>query len=673
MVKKLNPSFVQYFAAYLKDLLGIKKNGGVINAEMFQGKVTAAANDYLNENYGIDAGGVRSAIAQSTPEAECANAIKARVHHNIQPDPRISYYKTQTEIGKVTLEDSTATLTKAINDHKKVDFSTSSTNISLPDMREGKDGKKKQTIVEFTPSSAVYCGKCWICNSDVMSYSGNSKRMYDADEKLMPEGSTGGFYIPCTTPCGDCEHVSAIMASYIAGMLKSGGFAKFYWASYYVACVECNRRKSNYIGVKLHSTKGWEVDEDGVNAIVNAIFPEGGVDQHASEYNPIRNALTVSYNSMTDDEKNEFRADVHENIKLGTQIWCITANEQMTKSSASSKMAFNVSRIIVAITGHLEVITKKLQKKASKSKTVYKSSTPWSKRRIGGMPTSNDDDDDYDITDDMTVDDYILRWHKLNVVEHVDEMDKEDEEGKDEVKDDEKGKDEMDTEDDEQENIALIETFIDEFYKAPYSKEFGEKLFEQFDIDPVIFEMLMTRLSHSMEEIIISLHDIQLAHVVSGSAESTPMLSQAVGPYVYKFGPGAKVGSASQDSEYSEYSQYAADSDAKMVSQNPDDIVKLKTTPVKGPQQQAAVVTLTKNASETDDYAGQTSKMAKIDPTSLGTIPLVELEKEEGGSRLNKNHSKNKSQTHNQMNRTKRISYIKHKQTRKNQHSRKTK
>jgi hypothetical protein len=44
-----------------------------------------------------------------------------------------------------------------------------------------------------------------------------------------------------------------------------------------------------------------------------------------------------------------------------------------------------------------------------------------------------------------------------------------------------------------------------------------------------------------------------------------------------------------------------------------------------------------------------------------------------GGKRLNKRHSKQKSQKRNQKNKTKRISYIKHKQTRKNKHSRKTK
>ena len=52
------------------------------------------------------------------------------------------------------------------------------------------------------------------------------------------------------------------------------------------------------------------------------------------------------------------------------------------------------------------------------------------------------------------------------------------------------------------------------------------------------------------------------------------------------------------------------------------------------------------------------------------TIPYYNAR---GGKRLNKRQSKQKSQKRNQKNKTKRISYIKNKQTRKNKHSKKTK
>ena len=309
MVKNINHGFVKYLAGYLKSLLLTKNR--TITAEQFQGTVTGAVNEYLKRHHNVDAGGVRSAIAQSTPEAECAKAKIARDIYNPGPDDRISHYKTQAEISKVQAEISKTPLLADItlgiykykyelakrNEHNLV-ISTdadweSKTIISLPDMRLGKDGnpipnKKRLETVPFRPESAVYCGKCWICRTDVMSYSGPSIQLYNND---IPDES--GVPIQCTTPCGDCEHVSAVMASYIAGMLKSGGFAKFYWASYYIACVECNRKKSNYIGVKLHATRGWEVDDDGVDTILNSIFPEDGskVTAHGLEYNPIRNAL----------------------------------------------------------------------------------------------------------------------------------------------------------------------------------------------------------------------------------------------------------------------------------------------------------------------------------------------------------------------------------------------
>jgi hypothetical protein len=168
MVKKLNPSFVEYFATYLKKLLSNKT--AVITAEMFQEQVTNAANVYLNENYGADPSAARAAIAQSAPEAECAKAINARAFHKIQPEPddRISYYKTQAGIDTVT---NLATLDDAFvkyntgNPYNRRDLNVkwvSKTNMLLPDVT----GRKRQQAVEFTPETAAYCGKCWICMTD---------------------------------------------------------------------------------------------------------------------------------------------------------------------------------------------------------------------------------------------------------------------------------------------------------------------------------------------------------------------------------------------------------------------------------------------------------------------------------------------------------------------------
>jgi len=362
MVKKLNPSFVEYFAGYLKKLLS--KTTRTITAKDFQEHVTTAANVYLKENYGADPNAVRSAIAQSTPENECTKAINARIKYEIGDDDRITFYKNQAQINSETKAE---TLESAKKDHPEVKVWTSKTNMLLPDPGQG--WKKRQMAVEFEPTTAVNCGECWICKTNVMSYRGNSNNWYDNDDRQVAPDTPDAKQIVGTTPCGDCEHVSAIMASYIAGMLTSAGFAKVYWASYYVACVECNRRKSNYIGVKLDATNGWQVDNNGVNAIVDAIFPINGVEPHASEYNPIRNALTANYNSMSAVERTRFREEVSGYIVDGTRTWCEAANTNMNKATATTKhikMSFNVSKIIVAITGHLNVITGPLEKRAKK-------------------------------------------------------------------------------------------------------------------------------------------------------------------------------------------------------------------------------------------------------------------------------------------------------------------
>jgi hypothetical protein len=668
MVKKLNPSFVEYFATYLKNLLADKKNNETITAEMFQEQVTNAANVYLNQNYGIDAGGVRSAIAQSTPEAECANAIKARALHKIGPDPRISHYKTQAEIGGLSSPD---TLERAQAAHPEVTNWTSKTNMLLYDETAK---KMRQQSVPFNIESAVYCGNCWICDTDVMSYTGPS-----TEEHRTKSDSPTKEWLEGTTPCGDCEHVSAIMASYIAGMLKSAGFAKFYWASYYVACVECNRKKSNYIGVRLHATRGWEVDADGVEAILNAIFSKNIVKIHESEYNPIRNALTNKYNDMSFAEKEDFRASVRANITSGTQTWCDAANENMTKTTAKTKhlkMAFNVSKIIVAITGHLKVITGPLEKKTKKRNAeskVVKVARPGpkstGKRARGGAPPedqvlarqeSGDEgqrpptpkvgDSDgtqesgdegqrpqtpivgYNDTQESGDEGQRPQTPKVGDSDGTQESDDEelislsrvheaDEKNdvvmapQEKADDDTDDKDDyimqwnnlLDNEDDDDENDETeyaVDADTEETILTYIGKIYGPRLFAQYELGPAIFNKLMVNLSTSMEEM---MNVSKQGQVASSSSQS----------------------SASGETTIFEFGQKA---------ESADDTKSKKT----------------------DQDEDRTAKKARPESRAESTsVPISPPRR--GGSRLNKRHSKNS---------TKRISYIKHKQTRKNTQNR---
>jgi hypothetical protein len=752
MVKKLNPSFVGRLANKLKDLLSNKT--ATISADQFQGEVTEAANKYLNDIYGVDPSAARSAIAQSTPEAECAKAIKARAVYNILPvvDDRISHYKTQTEIGNVTRND----FLKATGDHPEVKEWISKTNMLLFDANAG---KMRQKPVPFNIVSAVYCGKCWICNTDVMSYTGISTTTH-----IKAPGAPGA-YESGTTPCGDCEHVSAIMASYIAGMLTSGGFANVYWASYYVACVECNRRKSNFIGVKLNATDGWQVDDSGVNAIVDAIFPMNGVDQHASEYNPIRNALSDKYNGMTPDEKIAHRLVVKGYIEAGTETWCKVANDNMNKATASTKhikMSFNVSKIIVAITGHLNIITGPLEKRANKAKPgpgkasatgkkqgkVVKSSQSaqlGSKlpppprrppRKTGGGPFDNHDEYSY-----------IVHWNNL--------LDNEDE-----------YEDEYEDEDDvtfEARMLKYRNVMVDYI-----STIYGQRLFEQYQSDTETFEELMINLSKSMNEVLEPIPDIEPGEVASSSTERAGEKSTFVFPPTapstpptttketmevtpIKTGkpgdspmqiPGRTVTDPEAGSVYAPLTQPRGTATTKSNEDTPANVSifrqvsnppTMEVTPIKTGKPDDSEVDNAKSgvkrlrtvaeellkpeyaadsdvigvshedmAKDIDDaadsgdaqlkwsrsnetganFVGENSqasqeeddnKLSQINPSespsnktfqapAARSTPVVENSPpRRGGSRLNKSHSKN---------RTKRVSYIKHKQTRKNTQNR---
>ena len=748
MVKKLNPSFVEYFAGYLKKLLADKnKNNETISAEMFQEQVTNAANVYLNENYGADPSAARAAIAQSTPEAECAKAIKARSQPgmNLLHEPRISDYKTQTEISNVDPGIGAAELEKAKNKYKftanneqgiVVTDWTTKTNMLLYDK---KTGKKRQLPVFLEPKSAINCGKCWICNTDVMSYTGVSTGTYARDAIAESKYESG------TTPCGDCEHVSAIMASYIAGMLTSGGFAKVYWASYYIACVECNRRKSNYIGVKLNATEGWQVDDNGVNAIINAIFPMNGVDQHASEYNPIRNALSDKYNVMSPAEKIAFRGKVKVYIEAGTKTWCEAANTNMKKDTATTKrikMSFNVSKIIVAITGHLNVITGPLQKRANKAVKAGRTQVKpkLGKKRGGGPPgpgesgdsddlmqgigekdtqrkdtensqdtmvegASSDDEEDSQesaIVNVMpvktVVNPPILNWYNLiGEAEIDDEINDEDDRETDDDEYDNMDDKEDDREKDAEFNVLILKycDVIVEYIGNTYS----QLLFKQYESDHTIFEELMVNLSKSMYDTLEStneglpkLTDEDFDYLAAKFAETdleVAGLKTDEGPSTVFETPSKLIpGSDRNESQgiiFTERAKSSGDQLATAVSQGSEESVFAFGTPstqLKGPpSQQPAVVTvqrptkryLEKDGTEvstltaTDGDEGQRAKTAKRE------TPLAEIEEEDGGSRLNKHHSKNNSQKRHSKNRTKRVSYIKHKQTRKNHHSRKTK
>ena len=210
----------------------------------------------------------------------------------------------------------------------------------------------------FEPSHVHNCGQCWLCDVMVKAFYGTV-------------GSQG-----FQTPCGDCEHICGVIASLIANMLASGGNSDRFWASYLPSCVECNRTKSNYIGVKLTGT-GWEVDEDGVDFMLNEIF--GSINHgvwsgcNASEYNPDRIKLTEdlleSWNSNQKFFK-EFIAKRKVAIIEQLRSWCVLANQSF---STNPKHPINQGIIIHVLGGILTNIINNFDTKMTKQKTPPRS------------------------------------------------------------------------------------------------------------------------------------------------------------------------------------------------------------------------------------------------------------------------------------------------------------
>lgn len=150
----------------------------------------------------------------------------------------------------------------------------------------------------------VSAGPCWLCGENVYLY-------VDGDNK---------------TPCGECEHIGAITASILAGMLKSQNFP---WMvlNYGTSHVHCNQTKSDDITMKfvynIAAGEGkWKYDKDTTQRIVKNIF---NTPIHKNEYDPNFKEYKNKYRSLSKDEKNE----IINNIENRTNKWCETANEVM--------------------------------------------------------------------------------------------------------------------------------------------------------------------------------------------------------------------------------------------------------------------------------------------------------------------------------------------------------
>ena len=304
----------QFASDILKLTKGMFRNN-TITAKQITNKLTPAFTTAVTKHYpGMSASNWRSAVTKGSPQKECMDARGQEIKNN----PDNQGHKLQDFVGN--------TLTALMDEINDPGY-----KVKAPAKVNG-----RMTMVPFTPTHVRDCGECWLCGTQVKAFA----------------GTTDDGYV-YATPCGDCEHVSAVMASLLAKMLSSQGGT--FYKSYMPSCIDCNRTKSNFIGVQLTTTGGWMVDEDGVDYMLYQIFGKFGelyTNTHEYEYNPYRIQLTQDLLKYDEPTFNAFLETRKKSITNTIQEWCDAANGSfysLIGGTKAGKHKFNKDLILHAL------------------------------------------------------------------------------------------------------------------------------------------------------------------------------------------------------------------------------------------------------------------------------------------------------------------------------------
>ena len=162
------------------------------------------------------------------------------------------------------------------------------------------------------------------------------------------------------TPCGDCEHVAAIVAAYLAGMLSSQQVNKNMIVSYLPSHSHCNKRKTNMVAVMFDTKKeNWVIDVDEAENIAKAIL-NPGID--GTEYDPLV-AYRINNKMMPDED------EITGLILNKSQIWCDRANTYLASLGPKNDISGRLITIMKKVIG---VIPNKKSKKDDKDITKTK-------------------------------------------------------------------------------------------------------------------------------------------------------------------------------------------------------------------------------------------------------------------------------------------------------------
>jgi len=538
-------------------------------------------------------------------------------------------------------------------------------------------GKKRMTSVPFTPSHMGDCGTCWLCNLPVHYYWQEDKRYIN------------------TTGCGDCEHVGAIVAAFLAGMLSNQGNPDQFKTNYHPSHPHCNKWKSNTIPMKFDKTSGkWVHDTKGIATIAKDIANH---PIHGSEYCPL---FITAYN------ENQITVEsVKTSINGPTEEWCTAANDLLTKytnekkaniASALASIIAKTAPKLISTTTVNSVKKVKMQRKQSggcgagehilveeipgeDAVNIYDTNTFYELQ-----PTDDEELDslqtEYDAIFDESADKEAVNIGfecLFNVFDAIEDpyeigsgvsgilnvlrrylygLDQDAVKNKDLI-------------DDISSRIRTItDKFVDELKKTDY---------EVLDInDDAPAKVVSSAIVSPLKNLDRRPSEITLANApdLKGIiiSESDTQTSEGEDTNTQ---PSENEDTSTDDDEVAAANRPITPRTKRFFEDINTALPQLQIKQARTPSNQTPGKTPIVGEGDTQDQdkSSQSEETEEANKKFTSIADKTNYVQEYGGSRLNKSQSKQKSQKRNQKNKTKRISYIKHKQTRKNKHSKKTK
>ena len=242
--------------------------------------------DILSKTIG---GKYRALLSRGNPDKECGAAASLATNRGEKKCQAINY-KTSIFRQNQSQQPDQSKYNKSIQYNAELPFAW-----IKEDIIEDNKPKKKMMKQAFVPTGKGGCGDCWLCGQPVIFY-------YNSE---------------LVTGCGECEHIGAISASFLTGMLSSAGLYEQVY-NYGSSHVHCNQRKGQSLSVTFDPLSSkWITYEQGINKIIGEIVNK---DIHESEYDL---EFIKSFENMKEINMKE---RMKKRIKEVSEKWCESTN-----------------------------------------------------------------------------------------------------------------------------------------------------------------------------------------------------------------------------------------------------------------------------------------------------------------------------------------------------------